>query len=48
LTTFQNLVNGVHDFNGDELKRLHEAAEVAKAAMKAANDREQKRLGAKA
>jgi hypothetical protein len=45
---FENLCKGVHDFNEEELERLHEAAEEVKAVLKSATDREQGRLGASA
>ncbi len=45
-SAFENLTKGIHDFNGDELARIHNAAEVVKAVVKSANDRKQKRMGA--
>ncbi len=46
LNVFQNLVKGVQNFNEEELARVHKAAEEVKAAMKSADDREQKRMAA--
>lgn len=46
LSTFESLVKGVHDFNEDELARLHKAAEEVRAAVESANDRQQKRMRA--
>jgi hypothetical protein len=45
---FENLCKGVHDFNENELARLHKAAEEVKAVLQSANDRQQKGLAASA
>jgi hypothetical protein len=45
-TAFENLCKGIHDFNEDELARLHETAEEVKEIVKSANARQQKRMGA--
>jgi hypothetical protein len=45
-TAFDNLCKGVHDFNEEELARLHEAAEEVKEILKSANVRQQKSMGA--
>jgi hypothetical protein len=45
-SAFENLTKGIHDFNEDELARLHSAAEEVKAIMKSVDDRQQKRTGA--
>jgi hypothetical protein len=45
-TAFDNLCKGIHDFNDDELARLHEAAEQVKEVLQSANARQQKRMGA--
>lgn len=44
---FQNLCKGVHDFNPDELARLHQAAEEVKAIVQSSNDRQQKSMDAR-
>jgi hypothetical protein len=45
-TAFENLCKGIHDFNVDELARLHEAAEQVKEVLKSANARQQKGMAA--
>jgi hypothetical protein len=44
---FENLCKGVHDFNDDELGRLHEASVEVKAILQSAHDREQKNMAAR-
>lgn len=41
---FENVCKGVHDFDENELARLHKAAEEVKAVVQSANDRQQKRM----
>lgn len=48
LSTFQNLVNGTHDFDEKEMKSLRNAAEEVKAAIESANKRQQQPLAASA
>lgn len=43
---FENLCKGVHDFNEEELVRLHKAAEEVIEVVKSANARQQKRMRA--
>jgi len=45
-TAFDNLCKGIHDFNEEELARLHEAAEEVKEIVSSANARQQKRMAA--
>jgi hypothetical protein len=45
-SAFENLCKGIHDFDEQELARLHEAAEAAREIVKSANARQQKRMGA--
>jgi hypothetical protein len=48
LSTFQNLVNGTHDFDEKEMKSLRKAAEEVKAVIESANERQQQPLAASA
>jgi hypothetical protein len=43
---FENLCKGVHDFEEQELARLHEAADLVKEIVESANARQQKKMGA--
>ena len=45
-SAFENLCKGIHDFNDDELLRLHEAAVEVKVVVQSANDRQQKKMAA--
>jgi hypothetical protein len=44
LSTFQNLVSGIHDFNEKEMERLHKAAEEVMAVVESANKRQEKEI----
>jgi hypothetical protein len=43
---FDEVSKGVHEFNEEELARLHKASEEVKEVVKSANDRQQKRMSA--
>jgi hypothetical protein len=43
---FENLCKDLHDFDREELARLHEAAEEVKEILRSANVRQQRRMGA--
>jgi len=42
---FAEVSGGVHDFNEEELKRLHKAAEEVSTVIESANDRQQNGMG---
>ena len=45
-TAFENLCKGIHEFTAEELEHLHELAEEVNAIVRAAIDRQQKRMAA--
>jgi hypothetical protein len=45
-SVFENLCKGVHDFDEEELARLHKAAQEVSEILKSAIARAEKRMGA--
>jgi hypothetical protein len=45
-SAFESVCKGVHDFDENEVARLHKAAEEVQAIIQSANDRQQKRMRA--